>query len=58
MIVTALKNDDFSDFEDWLQMESAKVVEADYIITRNPSDFKASKIKVIEPKYFLEQYGR
>lgn len=39
-------------------MESAKLVEADYIITRNPSDFKASKIKVIEPKYFLEQYGR
>lgn len=58
MIVSALKNDDFSDFEDCLQMESAKAVEADYIITRNPSDFKESEITVIEPQYFLEQYDK
>lgn len=57
VIMISLKNDEFSDFEDCLQMESAKIVEADYIITRNPSDFKASKIMVIEPSEFLEQYS-
>lgn len=52
-IIQSTLNDSFNDFEDCLQFECAKEVNADYIITRNPSDFINSSIKVIEPKDFL-----
>ena len=55
-ILAALENKDFTDFEDCLQEECAIESMADYIITRNPADFKNSRIKVILPAEFLEHY--
>ena len=51
-------NDDFSDFEDCLQMECAKSYEADYIVTRNVSDYETSEIKAITPKDYLKESFR
>lgn len=42
-----------SDFEDALQSYCAKRYHIDYLITRNPKDFKFSPVKVIEPVDFL-----
>lgn len=56
-IITALSNNSFSDFEDCLQMECAAEVSADYIITRNISDFIHSTISVLEPKDFLKIFS-
>lgn len=53
-LISGLQNEDFSDFEDCLQMECAKVYGAEYIITRNIDDYKASEIKAILPKDYLE----
>ncbi|MDE6168188.1 MAG: PIN domain-containing protein [Acetatifactor sp.] len=53
-ILEALANDQFSDFEDCLQMECAKVFRADYIITRNCGDFEKSTIPCMEPCEFCK----
>ena len=53
-LLNGLANEDFSDFEDCLQMECAKSYGADYIVTRNVSDYSASEIKAIEPKDYLK----
>ena len=53
-IISALNNDNFSDFEDCLQDECAVDFDADYIITRNISDFKGSKVKAVEPSEFWQ----
>lgn len=45
-----------NDFEDALQYFSANNVQADVIVTRNEKDFCFSAIKVVSPKYFLEEY--
>lgn len=34
-------------------MECAKSYEADYIVTRNVSDYVTSEVKAIEPKDYL-----
>jgi hypothetical protein len=52
--MAAAENEDFSDFEDCLQEECAVEVMADYIVTRNPGDYKTSRIKVIEPGEFVK----
>ena len=54
-IIAALENEMFSDFEDGLQEECAVASMADYLVTRNPSDFKHSRIKVILPNEFLSK---
>lgn len=54
-LISGLGNDDFSDFEDCLQMECAKSYEADYIVTRNVSDYETSEIKAITPKDYLKE---
>lgn len=54
VILKALKNVDFRDFEDCLQDECALVCKADYIITRNIKDFANSSVKAITPDDFLE----
>lgn len=54
-IVAALENDAFLDFEDGLQEECAVETMADYIVTRNPADFKHSRIKVILPDKLLRE---
>ena len=53
-IIQALKDDDFSDFEDCLQMQCALSLRADYIVTRNVKDFAASEIPAVTPEEFLK----
>ena len=52
-IRSAINNEQFLDFEDCLQEEcTAETV--DYIVTRNPADFKQSRVKVFEPDEFVK----
>ncbi len=53
-LLSGLVNEDFSDFEDCLQMECAKAYGADYIVTRNVTDYSTSEIKAIMPKDYLK----
>jgi len=53
-ILTSLLKEDFSDFEDCLQIECAKQVNANYIITRDLTDFSDSHIQAILPDSFLK----
>ena len=53
-LLSGLANEEFSDFEDCLQMECAKNYGAEYIITRNISDYSASSIKAILPSEYLK----
>jgi predicted nucleic acid-binding protein len=52
-IINALVNEDFDDLEDRLQVECARMVNADYIVTRDITDFPASPIPAILPEDFL-----
>jgi predicted nucleic acid-binding protein len=52
-VIDALLNEEFSDIEDRLQVECARVVNADYVITRNIEDFSLSPIPAIQPTDFL-----
>lgn len=52
-LLLGLENEDFSDFEDCLQMECAKSYGAEYIVTRNVSDYSTSDIKAILPSEYL-----
>jgi len=52
-LLSGLANEDFTDFEDCLQMECAKAYGADYIVTRNVADYSVSEVKAIEPKDYL-----
>ena len=56
-IIDALKLKNFRDFEDCLQFMCAKYVMADYIITRNISDFSQSDIPAISPDDFLLKFN-
>ncbi len=53
-LISGLTNEDFTDFEDCLQMECAKSYGADYIVTRNVADYSVSEVKAIEPKDYLK----
>lgn len=53
-LLAGLQNEEFSDFEDCLQMECAKAYGAEYIVTRNVSDYVTSEIKAIIPKDYLK----
>lgn len=53
-LLSGLANEGFSDFEDCLQMECAKSYQADYIVTRNVSDYTTSEVKAIEPRDYLK----
>lgn len=53
-LLAGLQNENFSDFEDCLQMECAKSYGADYIVTRNISDYATSEVKAIMPKDYLK----
>lgn len=55
IIVNALSSK-WDDFEDCTQSLSASTISADIIITRNPSDFSQSNIKVSTPIEFLNYY--
>lgn len=53
-ILSAVDNEQFIDFEDCLQEECAVEVKADYIVTRNPADYKKSRVQIIEPSEFVK----
>lgn len=53
-VVDAIKREDFSDFEDCLQMQCAKEIKADYIVTRNVNDYICSDVPAITLEKFLE----
>jgi predicted nucleic acid-binding protein len=53
-VCDAIAREDFPDFEDCLQDESAKEVGADYIVTRNIQDFQNSDVKAVTPEEFLK----
>ncbi len=55
-VQAAINREDFKDFEDCLQDECAINVDADYIITRNTSDFRESTIMAITPEQLLDQF--
>ncbi|NBH87034.1 PIN domain-containing protein [bacterium C-53] len=57
-IRNALQRENFSDFEDCLQDECAKQIYADYIVTRNISDFSVSDIPAILPEDLLKILNR
>ena len=56
-ILDGLQNEDFSDFEDCLQMECAVAYRAEYIVTRNIDDYKTSEVKAILPNEYLALAG-
>ena len=56
-LISALRNDDFPDFEDCLQSECAREFGADYIVTRNVGDYEGSAVPVIEPRELLSAGG-
>lgn len=53
-LLSGLQNENFSDFEDCLQMECAKAYNAEYIVTRNVDDYRSSEVKAILPKDYLK----
>jgi len=55
-LIAGLENHEFHDFEDCLQHECALEFNADYLITRNISDYKDSTIQAIEPIEFLKLF--
>ena len=55
-LLSALKESNFPDFEDCLQVECAKAVNADYIITRNKKDFSGKEIPSIDPDAFCAMF--
>lgn len=55
-IVSALKNKEFKDFEDCLQMECALAEGVEYIVTRNERDFEHSSIPCIAPDEFCRMF--
>ena len=52
----ALRNIEFNDFEDCLQVECAKDFEADFIVTRNVKDFAGSTVPVVEPSELISDF--
>ena len=53
-LLATVADENFSDFEDCLQVQCAKSFRADYIVTRNVKDFSASEIPAITPEDFFE----
>ena len=54
-LLAGLENEEFADFEDCLQMECAKAYGAEYIVTRNVADYRASEIEAITPAEYLSK---
>ena len=53
-IISAVENEGFADFEDCLQDECARMVNADCLVTCNLKDFKVAKTKVYSPDEFVK----
>jgi hypothetical protein len=52
-ILNALQNENFDDFEDCVQLECAKAIGAEYIVTRAPVDYAGSDIPAVPPRELL-----
>ncbi|MDR0946400.1 MAG: PIN domain-containing protein [Ruminococcus sp.] len=57
MVINALKNTKFTDFEDCVQTECAKSINADIIITRNLKHYKHSPIRIYSPDEFIKLFS-
>ena len=57
-VVEAINTADFKDFEDCIQTKCAKTARADYVITRNPDDFKLSEVAVLTPQVLIEKLNK
>lgn len=55
-LLAGLQNEDFTDFEDCLQMECAISYDVDRIITRNVKDFSSSSVPAVTPEDFLKEW--
>ena len=55
-LFNALQNREFKDFEDCLQVECAKSIKVDYIITRDAKDFANSEILFLTPEEFCSKF--
>lgn len=55
-VLHAIQVTAFKDFEDCIQSKCAKSIHADYIITRNISDFSESEIPVLTPQAFFSMF--
>ena len=53
IVIKALNNRNFSDFEDCVQSECAVRAGANYIVTRNVKDYASSPVKAVTPDDFL-----
>lgn len=54
-VVKAIDTPAFKDFEDCIQTKCAKTAKAEYVITRNKSDFAKSEIPVLTPQEWLSR---
>ena len=50
-------NSSWKDFEDAVQHESSIQIGADYLVTRNITDYKSSFVEVITPAEFLAKFN-
>lgn len=58
IIDLALADNSFKDFEDGLQYYSALEHNLEIIVTRNPKDFKSSKLPIMSADEFMSSYER
>ena len=56
-ILCTLRHKEWKDIEDGLQMQCAKEVNVDYIVTQNLKDFLTSEIKAVNEESFLRIIG-
>ena len=56
ILLAALADKSFPDFEDGVQARCAEACQADYIITRNERDFVSSAVPAIHPDVFCKQF--
>lgn len=52
-VLEAIENIQFKDFEDCLQDECARMVNADCLVTCNLKDFKEAKTRIFNPSAFV-----
>ncbi len=53
---SVLNQKEWPDLEDGLQMQCAKEMNLDYIVTRNVRDFSSSSVPALMPEAFLKTY--
>ncbi len=53
LLAVSHASEDFADFEDALQYAAAQSARAQFIVTRNPKDYKYSTIPVVSPVEYL-----